>query len=130
KIIANAMSKSVYTAPHVTIMDEVEVSALMALREKAKPIAEQKGVKLTYLPFIVKALVAAARQFPVLNASIDDEKDEIVYKKYYNIGIAADTDNGLIVPVVNDADHKNIWTIADEIRDLATRGREGKLAAH
>ncbi|WP_166242364.1 dihydrolipoamide acetyltransferase family protein [Paenibacillus turpanensis] len=128
RAIANAMVKSVYTAPHVTIMDEVDVSELIALREKAKPVAEKKGVKLTYLPFIVKALVAAARQYPVLNASIDDEKQEIVYKKYYNIGIAADTDNGLIVPNVADADRKNIWTIANEIRDLAARGREGKLA--
>jgi pyruvate dehydrogenase E2 component (dihydrolipoamide acetyltransferase) len=130
KVIANAMVKSVYTAPHVTLMDEVEVSALMALRQKAKPLAEKKGVKLTYLPFIVKALVGAVRQFPVLNASIDDEKNEVVYKKYYNIGIATDTDNGLIVPVVADADRKSIWTIAGEIKDLAVRGREGKLAPH
>lgn len=130
RAIANAMVKSVYTAPHVTVMDEVDVSQLVALREKAKPLAEKKGVKLTYLPFIVKALVAAARQFPALNASVDDEKSEIVYKKYYNIGIATDTDNGLIVPVVTDADRKNIWTIAAEIRDLAARGREGKLAPH
>ncbi|MDF2814621.1 MAG: dienelactone hydrolase [Paenibacillus sp.] len=128
KAIANAMVKSVYTAPHVTIMDEVDVTALVELREKAKPLAEKKGVKLTYLPFIVKALVAAARQFPALNASIDDEKSEVVYKKYYNIGIATDTDNGLIVPVVADADRKNVWSIANEIKDLATRGRDGKLA--
>jgi pyruvate dehydrogenase E2 component (dihydrolipoamide acetyltransferase) len=128
KVIANAMVKSVYTAPHVTIMDEADVSKLVELRQKAKPLAEKKGVKLTYLPFIVKALVAAAREFPVLNASIDDEKGEIVYKKYYNIGIATDTDNGLVVPVVEDADRKNIWTIAAEIRDLAARAREGKLA--
>ncbi len=130
KAIANAMVKSVYTAPHVTVMDEVDVTALVELRKKAKPLAEQKGVKLTYLPFIVKALVAAARQFPVLNTSIDDENSEIVYKKYYNIGIATDTDQGLIVPVIQDADRKNIWTIASEIRDLAVRGREGKLAPH
>lgn len=128
KAIANAMVKSVYTAPHVTLMDEVDVSALVALRTRAKPIAEKKGVKLTYLPFIVKALVAACREFPALNAMIDEAANEIVYKKYYNIGIATDTDNGLLVPVVFDADRKNVWTIASEIRDLATRGREGKLA--
>lgn len=127
KAIANAMVKSVYTAPHVTLMDEVDVTQLVALRQKAKPIAEKKGVKLTYLPFIVKALVAAVRQFPALNAMIDEEKQEIVYKKYYNIGIATDTDAGLLVPVIFDADRKNIWTIADEIRNLAVRGREGKL---
>lgn len=127
KAIANAMVKSVYTAPHVTIMDEVDVTKLVELRQNAKPLAEKKGVKLTYLPFIVKALVAATREFPVLNASIDDEKNEVVYKKYHNIGIATDTDNGLIVPVVADADRKNIWMIANEIKDLAVRGREGKL---
>nr|WP_221401295.1 dihydrolipoamide acetyltransferase family protein [Paenibacillus phyllosphaerae] len=127
KAIANAMSKSVYTAPHVTIMDEVDVTELVALRTKAKPLAEKKGVKLTYLPFIVKALVAACRQFPIMNAMLDEEKQEIVYKKYYNIGIATDTDNGLIVPVIHDADRKNVWMVADSIRDLATRGRDGKL---
>lgn len=128
KAIANAMVKSVYTAPHVTIMDEVDVSGLVALRSRAKPIAEKKGVKLTYLPFIVKALVAACREFPALNATIDEAANEIVYKKYYNIGIATDTDNGLLVPVIFDADRKNVLTVANEIRDLATRGREGKLA--
>ncbi len=69
KVIANAMVKSVYTAPHVTLMDEVDVTELVALRTKAKPVAEKKGVKLTYLPFIVKALVAACRQFPIMNAT-------------------------------------------------------------
>jgi len=129
KAIANAMVKSAYTAPHVTLLDEVDVSALVALRNRSKPIAEKKGVKLTYLPFIVKALVAACREFPALNATIDEAANELVYKKYYNIGIATDTDNGLLVPVVFDADRKNIWTIANEIRDLAARGREGKLGA-
>ncbi|MCS7462663.1 2-oxo acid dehydrogenase subunit E2 [Paenibacillus doosanensis] len=129
KAIANAMVKSAFTAPHVTLMDEVDVTQLVALRGRAKAAAEKKGVKLTYLPFIVKALVAAARQFPAMNAMIDEEKNEIVYKKYYNIGIATDTDNGLIVPVIQDADRKNIWTIAEAIKDLAARGREGKLSA-
>lgn len=130
KVIANAMSKSAYTAPHVTLMDEVDVSELVAFRAKAKVLAEKKGVKLTYLPFIVKALVAAARQFPIMNAALDEETQEIVYKKYYNIGIATDTDNGLIVPVIPDADRKSMWMIADAIKDLAERGREGKLAPH
>ncbi|AWB44843.1 dienelactone hydrolase [Paenibacillus sp. CAA11] len=128
KAISNAMVKSAYTAPHVTIMDEVDVTELVAFRTRMKPIAEKKGVKVTYLPFIVKALVAASRQFPALNASIDEENNEIVYKKYYNIGIATDTDNGLIVPVIKDADRKSIWMIADAIRDLAARGRDGKLS--
>lgn len=129
KIIAEAMVKSVYTAPHVTVMDEADVTELVAFRQELKPLAEQQGVKLTYLPFVVKALIAALRKFPVLNASIDDERGEIVYKKYYNIGIATDTDNGLIVPVVQDADRKSMLAIASEISDLAARGREGKLSA-
>jgi pyruvate dehydrogenase E2 component (dihydrolipoamide acetyltransferase) len=127
KVIANAMAKSKYTAPHVTIMDEVNVSKLVALRSDLKPAAEKKGTKLTYLPFVVKAAVSGVRKFPSLNASIDDEKSEIVYKYNCHIGIATDTDNGLIVPVVFDADRKSMWMIADEIRDLASRGREGKL---
>lgn len=130
KIIADAMVKSVYTAPHVTIMDEVDVSELVALRKRAKPIAEKKGVKITYLPYIVKALIGAVREFPVLNSSIDEEKKEIVYKKYYNIGIATDTDNGLMVPVIEDADRKNIWSIASQISDMALRARDGKLASN
>ncbi|MNI28912.1 Dihydrolipoyllysine-residue acetyltransferase component of pyruvate dehydrogenase complex [compost metagenome] len=128
KAIANAMVKSAYTAPHVTIMDEVDVTELVAFRARMKPVAEKKGVKVTYLPFIVKALVAASRQFPALNAMIDEANNEIVYKKYYNIGIATDTDNGLIVPVIKDADRKSIWMIASAITDLAVRGRDGKLA--
>ncbi|KAA9006527.1 2-oxo acid dehydrogenase subunit E2 [Paenibacillus spiritus] len=128
KAISNAMVKSAYTAPHVTIMDEVDVTELVAFRTRMKPAAEKKGIKVTYLPFIVKALVAASRQFPALNAMIDEEANEIVYKKYYNIGIATDTDNGLIVPVIKDADRKSIWMIAQAISDLAARGREGKLS--
>lgn len=130
KAIANAMVKSAYTAPHVTIMDEVDVTELVAFRTRMKPVAEKKGIKVTYLPFIVKALVAASRQFPALNASIDEVNNEIVYKKHYDIGIATDTDNGLIVPVIKDADRKSIWMIAEAIKDLAARGRDGKLTAN
>lgn len=129
KAISNAMVKSAYTAPHVTIMDEVDVTELVAFRKRMKPVAEKKGIKVTYLPFIVKALVAASRKFPALNASIDEVNNEIVYKKHYDIGIATDTDNGLIVPVIKEADRKSIWMIAEAISDLALRGREGKLSA-
>jgi len=130
KVIAAAMVKSVYTAPHVTLMDEVDVSKLVEFRKSMKPLAEKKGIKLTYLPFIIKALAAAAREFPILNASLDDEKNEIVYKHYYHIGMATDTDQGLIVPVITEADRKNIWAIASQITDLATRGRDNKLSMH
>ncbi len=127
KIIAQAMAKSKYTAPHVTIMDEVDVTELVQLRQEIKPLAAERNIKITYLPFIVKALVAAVKQFPNLNASLDDERQELILKRYYHIGIATDTDRGLLVPVVRDADRKNMWEIAATIDDLATRGRTGKL---
>ncbi|MBF8376408.1 2-oxo acid dehydrogenase subunit E2 [Alicyclobacillus mali] len=125
--IARAMVKSKYTAPHVTLMDEVDVTELVKLRNEVKPIAQERGIKITYLPFIVKALIAALRTKPQLNASYDEEKQELVIKHYYHIGIATDTERGLLVPVVRHADRKNIWTIAQEIGDLAARGRAGKL---
>ncbi|GEO26122.1 dihydrolipoyllysine-residue acetyltransferase component of pyruvate dehydrogenase complex [Alicyclobacillus acidoterrestris] len=126
--IARAMVKSAYTAPHVTLIDEVDVTELVKLRKEIKPLAAERGTKITYLPFIVKAMIAALRQSPQLNSTLDEEKQELVLKHYYHIGIATDTDRGLIVPVVRHADKKNMWAIADEINDLATRGRAGKLA--
>ncbi|MGG1661270.1 dihydrolipoamide acetyltransferase family protein [Brevibacillus sp. NRS-1366] len=129
KAIAKAMVKSAYTAPHVTIFDEVDVTALVAMRKEAKPLAEERGVKLTYLPMIVKAVVAGLKKFPELNASIDDEKQEVIYKKYYNIGIAASTDEGLLVPVVKAADSKSIFQIAGEIGELAKKARDRKASA-
>ncbi|MGN7470458.1 dihydrolipoamide acetyltransferase family protein [Brevibacillus sp. SAFN-007a] len=129
KAIAKAMVKSAYTAPHVTIFDEVDVTELVAMRKNAKPLAEERGVKLTYLPMIVKAVVAGLKKFPELNASIDDEKQEIVYKKYYNIGIATSTEDGLLVPVVKAADSKSIFQIAGEISELAKKSRERKASA-
>jgi len=122
------MVNSKHTAPHVTLMDEVDVTDLVAHRKKFKQVAMNKGIKLTYLPYVVKALTSALREFPVLNASIDDANEEIVYKHYYNIGIAADTDNGLMVPVVKEADRKSIFKISSEINELATKARDGKLS--
>ena len=80
------------------------------------------------MPFITKALISACREFPILNASIDDEKNEIIYKKYFHIGIATDTENGLIVPVVKEADREEHMENRKEIKELALRGRQGKLA--
>ncbi len=128
KAISSAMVNSKHTAPHVTLMDEVDVTDLVAHRKKFKSVAQDKGIKLTYLPYVVKALTSALREYPTLNASIDDASDEVVYKHYYNIGIAADTDKGLLVPVVKEADRKSIFKISGEINELATKAREGKLA--
>ena len=127
KFIANAMVNSKRKAPHVTLMDDVDVTELVAHRRKFKEVALEQEIKLTYLPYVVKALVSALKQYPILNASIDDETDEIIHKHYYNIGIAADTDRGLVVPVVKNADRKSIFEISAEINELGAKARDGKL---
>ncbi|GAK07364.1 LOW QUALITY PROTEIN: dihydrolipoamide acetyltransferase component of pyruvate dehydrogenase complex [Geomicrobium sp. JCM 19038] len=129
KAIAKAMVNSKHTAPHVTHMDEVEVSALVENRKKFKPVAAEQDIKLTYLPYVVKAYTSALRAYPALNASIDDENEEIVYKKRFNVGIAADTDRGLVVPVVRDTDRKSVFMLASEITELAIKARDGKLTS-
>lgn len=128
KRIVEHMHQSKTTAAHFTYVDEVDMTELVQLREQMKPLAEQKDVKLTYLPFIVKACVAALKEMPLLNASLDETKGEIVLKKYYNIGIATATDDGLIVPVIKGADRKSLLEIAREIERLAKAAREGKVA--
>ncbi|HGC6272091.1 TPA: dihydrolipoyllysine-residue acetyltransferase [Enterococcus faecium] len=129
KAIAKAMVNSKHTAPHVTLHDEVEVSKLWDNRKRFKEVAAANGTKLTFLPYVVKALTATVKKYPVLNASIDDANQEIVYKHYYNIGIATDTDHGLYVPNVKDADRKGMFAIADEINEKAKLAHDGKLSA-
>ncbi|QRN49534.1 dihydrolipoamide acetyltransferase family protein [Macrococcoides bohemicum] len=128
KAIAKAMVNSKHTAPHVTLMDEVEVQALWDHRKKFKEVAAEQGTKLTFLPYVVKALVSALKAYPALNTSLDDATEEVVHKHYYNIGIAADTERGLLVPVVKNADRKSIFAISDEINELAVKARDGKLS--
>ncbi|WP_419956533.1 dihydrolipoamide acetyltransferase family protein [Neobacillus niacini] len=128
KAIAKAMVNSKHTAPHVTLMDEIDVTKLVTHRKKFKEVAAAKGIKLTFLPYIVKALTSALREFPALNTSLDDATSEIIHKHYYNIGIAADTEKGLLVPVVKDADRKSVFSISNEINELAGKARDGKLA--
>jgi pyruvate dehydrogenase E2 component (dihydrolipoamide acetyltransferase) len=122
--IAKAMVKSKYTAPHVTAMDEADVTMLWKIREKEKKAAEKKGIKLTILPFIVKAVIAGLSEHPYLNASLDDENEEIVLKKYFNIGFATDTPEGLMVPVVKNAKDKSILQLAEELTRLAAKARD------
>jgi len=129
KMIAEAMVNSKTRAPHVTLMDEIDVTELVAHRRRFKDAALEQGIKLTYLPYVVKALISASKKYPILNAAVDDEAEEIVYKHYYNIGIAADTDQGLLVPVVKDADRKSIFEISENINELADKARNGKLTA-
>jgi 2-oxoglutarate dehydrogenase complex dihydrolipoamide succinyltransferase (E2) component len=127
KTIAERMSRSKRTAAHVTHVDEVDMTELVLLRDAFKGSAEKRGVRLTYLPFIIKALVPALKEFPYINASLDEQSGTIVLKKYYNIGIATDTEQGLVVPVVKDADRKDIFELAGEIERLAEKARAGQL---
>ncbi|WP_395323077.1 2-oxo acid dehydrogenase subunit E2 [Levilactobacillus parabrevis] len=128
KIIAKSMRTSKDIAPHVTSFDEVEVSALMANRKKYKQAAADKDIHLTFLPYIVKALVAVMKDFPELNASIDDTTQEIVTKHYYNIGIATNTDHGLYVPNIKNADSKGMFEIAKEISENSQAAYDNKLS--
>ena len=127
KKIAQNMQMSKAVIPHFTLMDDVDVTQLVALRESLKDFAEKNGTKITYLPFAMKALIATIKEFPQFNASIDDANSQIVYKKYFNIGFAADTPSGLMVPVIKNADQKSVLEISKEIIDLSKRARDGKL---
>ena len=129
KAIAKAMVNSKHTAPHVTLMDEIDVQDLWDHRKKFKEVAAEQGIKLTFLPYVVKALVSALKKYPALNTSFNEEAGEIVHKHYWNIGIAADTERGLLVPVVKNADRKSIFQISDEINELAVKARDGKLTS-
>jgi pyruvate dehydrogenase E2 component (dihydrolipoamide acetyltransferase) len=125
--IGKKMAQSVYTAPHYTYVEEVDADALVALRREGQSLAEARGLKLTYLPFIVKALVPALRAFPLLNAVLDEERQQIRLKKRFNIGIATSSDEGLIVPVLKDVDQLSILEIASEIRRLSEAARDRSI---
>jgi pyruvate dehydrogenase E2 component (dihydrolipoamide acetyltransferase) len=119
KKIAEAMARSVHTAAHFTYVEEIDMTELVAVRDRAKARAAERGVKLNYLPFIVKAIVSGLKKWPMLNASLDEATQEIVLKKYYNIGIAAQGPHGLVVTTVRDADLRSIFDISREIDRLA-----------
>jgi len=123
RTIAQAMVKSKSTIPHAAGIDEADITQLVALKARAKERAAQKKIRLTFLPFAMKALVAALQEHPYLNASLDDEKGEIILKKYYHIGIAVDTKDGLMVPVVKNVREKNIFQLAAELEGLSEKAR-------
>jgi pyruvate dehydrogenase E2 component (dihydrolipoamide acetyltransferase) len=112
--------------PHVTNHDDADITELEAFRVLANKEHEKSGIKITMLAFLIKACVSALKKFPDFNSSLDG--DELVYKQYFHIGFAADTPNGLMVPVIKDADQKGILEISQEMSDLAKKAREGKLA--
>ncbi len=127
KTIAERLVKSQQTAVQVTHVDEADMTELVLLREALKGSAEKRGVRLTYLPFVIKALVPALKEFPYLNSSLDEQSGNIVLKKYYNIGIATDTEQGLVVPVVKDVDRKDIFELAGAIEKFADKARRSAL---
>ena len=115
------------TIPHVTQLEDVDITETEAFRKQQKSVAEQNGYKLTLLPFIMKAVTHCLKQFPTINASLDAAQNQIIVKKYYHIGLAVDTENGLVVVVVKDVDQKSVMQIAEEVQILAEKARNGKL---
>ena len=127
KKIAEHLVKSKQTVPHFAYVEEVDMSRIMSMREDLLPLAEERGVKLSFLPFIVKAVIAAFDQYPMLNATLDEAANEIVWKGEINMGIAVATDQGLVVPVIKNADQKSLFELAGEISQLAEKARNNKL---
>ena len=126
KRIAENMSRSVHTAAHFTYVEEVDTTELVQVRTRSKAKAAERGVKLTYLPFIVKAVVAGLKKWPALNAMLDEQAQEIVQRREYHMGIATQAPHGLAVSVLRDADKRSIFDIASEITRLAEAVRDGK----
>jgi pyruvate dehydrogenase E2 component (dihydrolipoamide acetyltransferase) len=127
RISAANLHRSWVTVPHVTQFDEADITELDAFRVTQKEEAKRRNLKLTFLPFVVKAVTAALREFPHFNSSLDRTGESLIVKKYFHVGVAVDTENGLVVPVIRDADRKGLFELAAELEDLSTRARSRKL---
>ena len=127
KVTASNMSKSWRNVPHVTQFDDADITDLEAFRGSLKAEAERRGSKLSPVPFIIKALAVALNANPKLKSSLEEQGDVLVYKDYCHIGMAVDTPNGLVVPVIRDADKKSVWALSDEIRELASLAFHGPI---
>jgi pyruvate dehydrogenase E2 component (dihydrolipoamide acetyltransferase) len=128
KLSAANLHRSWVTIPHVTQHDEADITDLDAFRKEMKPEAEARNVKLTFLPFVIRACTYALKEHPRFNASLDHTGENLILKRYCHVGVAVDTENGLVVPVVRDADRKGIYEIAAELSDLSARARGRKLS--
>jgi len=128
KTISQRMSENWSTIPHVTQFDEVDITNLLELRKKYAPIYEKKGARLTLTSFALKVVVDALKKHPVFNSSLDESAGELVLKNYYHIGVAVDTEQGLIVPVIRDADKKNLFELSRDLGDLAAKARDRKIS--
>ncbi|GHO43540.1 dihydrolipoamide acetyltransferase family protein [Ktedonospora formicarum] len=128
KRIAERMELSWRTIPHATAFDEVDCTALVELRASLKPVAEQRGLRFTYMPLLIKLLVPVLKEYPIFNASLDEERREIIYKRAYHIGVAADSPEGLLVPVLRDADKLTLSQIAQKLEHLIQGAQKRTLA--
>lgn len=128
KKIADKMQLSKAVIPHFTLMDSANVDQLDKVKNSVKEMLKDQEIKVTYLSFVMKALLQTVKEFPELNAGIDDFSKEIVVKKYYNFGFAADTPRGLLVPVIKDVDKKSLLEISQEIQNLAEKARTGNIS--
>jgi pyruvate dehydrogenase E2 component (dihydrolipoamide acetyltransferase) len=126
--ISRRMAESWNAVPRVTQFDDADITALNELRKKHAPAFEAKGARLTLTSFVVKAVVATLKKHPLFNSSLDEAAQEIVFKEYYHIGLAVDTEQGLIVPVLRDVDKKNLLQISKEVNDLAEKARARKVS--
>lgn len=128
--VAEAMARSVYTAPHFTIVEELDVTNLVRVRGQAKEMGAAQGIKVTYMPFIMAAVARCLLEFRMLNGHLDEEAGEIVNPGYVNLGIATDTPNGLMVPVISNVESKGMMVLAQELTDLAQRARDGTITSN
>jgi pyruvate dehydrogenase E2 component (dihydrolipoamide acetyltransferase) len=128
RTISSRMVESWTRVPHVTQFDEVDVTRILALRKAHAPLYEQQGAKLTLTSFALRAVTQALKLHPLMNASLNEAAGELVFKQYYHIGLAVDTEHGLIVPVIRDVDTKSLKQLSIEVQQLADRARQRKLA--
>lgn len=127
KISSAALHRNWLRIPHVTQFDEADITDLEAFRKSLKPEAEKRGVKMTPLAFLMKAAVAALKQYPTFNTSLGADKESLIVKKYFHLGFAVDTPGGLVVPVIRDVDQKSLFDIAGELGEFSLKARDGKL---
>lgn len=127
KSVVKAMTLSKQVIPHTTLIDELDVSKLVEFRNEYKEMAKTEGVKLTYMAFIIKALVKSIKEYPIFNSSFDSVNEEIIYRKDINVGIAVDTPDGLIVPNIKNVDKLSLFEIANEVERLSTLAKDRKI---
>ena len=128
RVSARNLQRSWTDIPHVTHFDEVDITELEMYRKRKKDEAEARGLRLTLLPFLLQTSAKVLEKFPRMNSSLDPSNEALIFKKYFNIGVAVDTDNGLVVPVIRDVDQKGLWELSSELSEVSERARSRKLS--